>query len=154
MFDIFKKFVGELSETERPEEMVHDQMELAQAALMYSVIAVDGVIRKEERERMAAVLSRQFNLSAEETRQLSLSARDAEHEAVDLYRFTSVLVNALDEDERIAIVENLWELVFADGVVHELEDNAIWRIAELLHVSSRDRMLLKQRVWERQASGS
>ena len=51
----------------------------------------------------------------------------------------------------VTIVENLWEMVFADGVVHELEDNVIWRIAELLAVDSRDRMLMKQRVWKRQS---
>jgi uncharacterized tellurite resistance protein B-like protein len=36
--------------------------------------------------------------------------------------------------------------VFADGVVNELEDNMVWRTAELLGVSSRDRMILRKRV--------
>ena len=154
MFDIIRKFVSDLNAAEEPKEFVHSRMELAEAALMYHVIAVDGVIRDEERKRMADVLASHFNLSEEETKDLALEARDAEHEAVDIYKFTSVLTHSLDEVDRIQIVENLWEMVFADGVLHELEDNVVWRIAELLGVSSRDRMNLKQRVWKRQNEGA
>ena len=70
-------------------------------------------------------------------------------EAIDLYQFTSVLKRALDDAERVTMIESLWEMVFADGVVHEMEDNVVWRVAELLGVDTRDRMLLKQRVWKR-----
>lgn len=44
------------------------------------------------------------------------------------------------------MIELLWRAVFADGVVNELEDNMVWRTAELLGVSSRDRMILRKRV--------
>ncbi len=154
MFDILKKFVSDLSESDEPENFIHDKLQLAEAALMYHVIAVDGVVRDEEKGRMAEVLSRQFNLSEEETRSLALEAKTAEHEAIDLYKFTSILKNTLTREERILIIEHLWEMVFADGVLHELEDNVVWRIAELLAVDSRDRVLLKQRVWKNSAGNN
>lgn len=154
MFDILKKFVSDLSDSEEPENFIHDKLQLAEAALMYHVIAVDGVVRDEEKERMAEVLSKQFNLGKEETKNLALEARTAEHEAIDLYKFTSILKNTLTKEERIQIIEHLWEMVFADGVLHELEDNVVWRIAELLAVDSRDRVLLKQRVWKNSAANN
>jgi uncharacterized tellurite resistance protein B-like protein len=149
MLDILKKFVADLSEAEEPEIFIHDKLQLAEAALMYHIIAVDGVIRDEEKIRMAELLSQQFDLSEEETNKLADDAKIAEHEAIDLYKFTSVLKRALNEEDRIKIVEHLWEMVFADGVLHELEDNVVWRISELLAVESRNRVLLKQRVWKR-----
>ena len=149
MFDIIKKFVADLSAAEEPEVFIHDKLQLAEAALMYHVIAVDGVIRDEEKIRMAELLSQQFNLDEEETKRLAQDAKTAEHEAIDLYKFTSILKRALNEEERIKIIEHLWEMVFADGILHELEDNIVWRIAELLAVDSRNRVLLKQRVWKR-----
>lgn len=154
VFDLIKKFMGDLTKADEPTSVIHSNLELAQAALMYHVIAVDGVVRKEEKERMAEVLGKQFDLSEEETRDLALNARDAEHEAVDLYKFTSILNQSLNEEQRIDMVEYLWEMVFADGVLHELEDNVVWRIAELLHVSSQDRMALKQRVWKRRGASA
>lgn len=149
MFDILKKFVSDLSVADEPETFIHDKMQLAEAALMYHVIAVDGVIREEEKARMAELLSQQFNLSEEETKSLTIEAKTAEQEAIDLYKFTSILKRALNEEDRIKIIEHLWEMVFADGVLHELEDNVVWRIAELLAVDSRNRVLLKQRVWKK-----
>jgi uncharacterized tellurite resistance protein B-like protein len=77
-----------------------------------------------------------------------------EHESVDLYRFTSVLCRELDQDGRKRIVEMLWEVVMADGVVHEFESNLVWRAAELLGVSTRDRVILKQAVARRAGSAS
>ena len=40
----------------------------------------------------------------------------------------------------------MWEIVYADGRVTEFEDNLIWRVADLLGVSSRERIALRQRV--------
>ena len=151
MLDIIKNFVTEITNTEEPKELVHSKMQLAEAALMYHVIAVDGIIKEEERNKLAEILARHFDMDASETELLAESARDAENEAIDLYKFTNVLKFALSEEERILIIENLWEMVFADGIVHELEDNVVWRIAELLGVDSRDRMLLKQKVWKRRS---
>jgi uncharacterized tellurite resistance protein B-like protein len=45
----------------------------------------------------------------------------------------------------------MWELVYADGQVSEFEDNVVWRAADLLGVSSRDRIDLKRRVAATQA---
>lgn len=154
MFDILKKFVTDLSVSEEPEIFIHDKMQLAEAALMYHVIAVDGVIRDEEKTKMAELLSQQFELSDEETKSLTIEAKTAEQEAIDLYKFTSILKRALSEEERIKIIEHLWEMVFADGVLHELEDNVVWRIAELLAVDSRNRVLLKQRIWKKNTEDS
>ena len=151
MFDIIRNFLSDLDASDEPAKFIHTQKELAEAALMYHVIAVDGIIRPEEKQRMVEVLARKFALSELETADLALSARDAEHEAIDLYKFTSQLMNNLTEEERINIIEDLWEMVFADGIVHDLEDNVVWRIAELLGVSTRDRMAMKQRVWKRTA---
>jgi uncharacterized tellurite resistance protein B-like protein len=44
----------------------------------------------------------------------------------------------------------MWELVYADGQVSEFEDNVVWRAADLLGVSSRDRIDLKHQVAAKQ----
>ena len=72
--------------------------------------------------------------------------RQEESESVDLFGFTNVLCRELDQDGRKRIVEMLWEVVMADGVIHEFESNLVWRTAELLGVSTRDRVTLRQAV--------
>ena len=58
-------------------------------------------------------------------------------------------MRSMDEADRIGFIELLWEMVYADGVRHELEDNVVWRVSELLGVSGRDRVHMRQRVQER-----
>jgi uncharacterized tellurite resistance protein B-like protein len=58
----------------------------------------------------------------------------------------------VDEKGRLRIVEMMWELVYADNQVSEFEDNVVWRAADLLGISSRDRIDLKHRVAERRAA--
>ncbi|MGB6196867.1 MAG: TerB family tellurite resistance protein, partial [Methyloceanibacter sp.] len=55
----------------------------------------------------------------------------------------------LDQNGRKQIIEMLWEIAMADRVVHEFESNLVWRVAELLGVSARDRELLRKTVASR-----
>jgi uncharacterized tellurite resistance protein B-like protein len=55
-------------------------------------------------------------------------------------------MRSLNDEDRLRIVEMMWELVYADGRVTEFEENVVWRAADLLAISSRDRIELKHRV--------
>src|SRR5262245_7643858 len=99
--------------------------------------------------QLKKLLQEHFELEGEDARSLLVEAVVREHESVDLYRFTSVLCRQLDQDGRKRIVEMLWEVVMADGVVHEFESNLVWRTAELLGVSTRDRVTLRKVVEKR-----
>ena len=101
--------------------------------------------------REEELLQARYDLDGNELRTLLGEADAREMESVDLYQFTSVLCRALDQDGRKRIVEMLWEVVLADGVVHEFEANLVWRAAELLGVSTRDRVTLRKAVESRKA---
>ena len=87
--------------------------------------------------------------TASGTRELLAAAENAEAEAVDLFHFTSVLKQRLDAADRERIIAMMWKLVFADGKLHEFEDNVVWRAAELLGVSNQARIRLKQAARDR-----
>lgn len=149
MFDRIKKFIEDLVEADEKrlqKGFAADDHRLAAAALLVHVISVDGTIDESEKVKMRSVLQRHFDLNSAQTDELLEEARKRDLEAVDLYGFTSVLKRKLDEDGRMHIVEMMWEMVYADGIVHEFEDNTVWRTAELLGVSTRDRIKLKQKV--------
>lgn len=119
---------------------------LATAALLVAVISVDDEEHPAEFARLRTVLADAYGLDPAGTEQLIKAARSSEEEAVDLYTFTARLKRALDETGRRQVILMMWEIVFADGVVSEFEENMIWRVAELLGVSARDRLALKREV--------
>ncbi len=127
----------------RPEE---DEVRLAVAALLYHVVAVDGVVSPAESTTLSELLTERFGLDPERARSLIAAAETADDEAVDLFHFTSLLKQRLDIADRERIIEMMWRLVFADGGMHEFEENVVWRVAELLSVPSQVRIRLKQAV--------
>lgn len=118
---------------------------LAVAALLVHLAAVDGAVKPEERQALKAALQDFYDLSEDEVERLINEATHHDNEAVDFYRFTSAL-SSLDTKQRIEIIRMMWQVVFADRKNHELEDNMVWRIAELIGVSARDRTTLRAQM--------
>ena len=147
MFEVFKKFVSDLADGEtHPSQFADNDYRLSAAALLIHAAAIDGAISDLERERLHAVIKRWFDLDEAATDELVRKATEVEDKSIDLYHFTSLLGRTLDEDGRRRVIEMMWEIVYADGRVSEFEDNLIWRAADLLGVSTRERVELRQRV--------
>jgi uncharacterized tellurite resistance protein B-like protein len=153
MLGALRDFIRRLGTEEAASHFPPSDTRLALAALLVHAVAIDGVTSDEERTKLRDLLARNFDLSGEALDLLIADATAAEAEAVDLYRFTSVLKSRMSEDERIRVVENLWEMAYADGTSHEFEENLIWRVAELLAVNRRDRIAMKRRVAENKLAG-
>ena len=149
MFAAFRQFVSEFTGgNKHPGSFENHDYRLAAAALLVHAAAIDGTISDIERNALHAVIKRRFGLDDAATDTLVAEATEAEQEAIDLYHFTSQLNRTLDEDGRRRIVEMMWEIVYADRHVGEFEENLIWRAADLLGVSSRDRIEMRHRVAE------
>src|SRR5216683_6256078 len=154
MFQAFRKFLSDVSEGgKHPSRFEANDYRLAAAALLVHAVMIDGTMSEVERDKLHAVIKRRFGLDEAATDELVLEATEAEHEAVDLYHFTSLINRSLDEDGRRRVVEMMWEVVYADGRVTELEDNLLWRAADLLGISSRDRIELRHRVAANRGTG-
>jgi uncharacterized tellurite resistance protein B-like protein len=118
---------------------------LAVAALLVHLAAVDGSTSDAERDAVRHSLMDYYDLNEDEVEALVAEATRRDSEAVDFYRFTSAITQ-LPEEERIEIIRMMWQVVFADDKNHELEDNMVWRIAELIGVSARQRTTLRNQM--------
>ncbi len=147
MFDAFRKFLSDCAAGDKhPGRFEDDDYRLAASALLVHTAAIDGEVSPVERDKLHAVIKRRFALDEAATNELVVEATAAEQQAVDLYHFTSLINRTLDEAGRRRVVEMMWEIVYADGRVTEFEDNLLWRAADLLGVSSRERIELRQQV--------
>jgi uncharacterized tellurite resistance protein B-like protein len=147
MFDAFRSFIAEFVEGEKhPSQFADDDYRLAAVALLVHAATIDGEMSPGERDKLHAVVKRRFALDDAATDELIDKATLAEHDAVDLYHFTSLLNRSLDEEGRARVIEMMWEIVYADGRRDELEDNLLWRAADLLGVSGRERIELRRRI--------
>jgi uncharacterized tellurite resistance protein B-like protein len=154
MLDGLRQFIADIVSPTAHEDRKFDDTgyRLAATALLIHVISLDGEPSAIERRKLHSLIESRFGLDPGTADHLIASATLVEGEAVDLYHFTSVIMRSVDEEGRLRIVEMMWELVYADGEVSEFEDNVVWRAADLLAVSSRDRIDLKHRIAARRSA--
>jgi len=141
MFEsIARLFGAETTPTNAPLEP-----RLAVAALLVHLATVDGVAKPEELRTISNALKDHYGLDDTSVARLIEEARRKDSEAVDFYQFSARLAR-LEPDEKIAIIRMMWQVVFADDTNHELEDNMVWRVAELIGVSARERTVLRNQM--------
>ena len=154
MLEKLRQFISDVVAPSAPDELNFDDAVenaslmpwLAATALLIHVISLDGEPTEVERRKLHSLLESRFGLDSATATRLIENAMLVEGEAVDLYHFTSVIMRSVNEEGRLRIIEMMWELVFADGNVTEFEENVVWRAADLLAVSARDRINLKRQV--------
>lgn len=150
MLDRIQAFLHTLTSPNHTEEFAQDDPRVAFVALCFQVMEADGNVSPQEQQKFRDLLRERYDLDDDRLKTLIEVGHEAGREAVDYYRFTSDLKRHLvNEDDRVELLGILWDIVYADGDRSEIEDHVIWRIADLLGVSARDRVLQRQQAAER-----
>jgi uncharacterized tellurite resistance protein B-like protein len=140
MFDALSRlFSRETTEVEEADP------KLSVAALLVHLTAVDGVVTEDEKQTLRQLMMEHYKLSESDVRALIRLAVKKDHEAVDYYRFTAEIAR-LTPEEKVDIIRMMWRLVYVDAENHELEDNMVWRVAELIGISARERTILRNQI--------
>jgi uncharacterized tellurite resistance protein B-like protein len=147
MFESFKSlFLGESGSVHAVDA---DDVRLAAAALMVEAAMVDGTLDGVEGTLILKLLRERFGLSEDAAQALLLQASRLQEKSNQLFPFTKVIVEKFDDQQRIELVEMLWEVVFADGHLHDYEASLVRRVAGLLFVSDHDSGAARQRALAR-----
>jgi uncharacterized tellurite resistance protein B-like protein len=149
MFERLQQFLASLSGGDSKPTFAADDPRVAVVALCIQVMEADGKVLEVEKKALRAHFREFYAVDEAELDALVAAGTDAESEAIDFFRFTSELKRQLSEEQRIDLIGLLWEIVYADGERSEMEDHAIWRIADLMGVSGRERIMKRQEVAER-----
>ena len=140
-------------EAEASEKSGRRELELAATALLVEAALMDGNFDVAEREKVAHLLQVRFTLGTTEAEALIEDAIEKIRQSPQLYGFTRVVKDRFDHDDRVELMEMLWEVAYADGELHDFEANLMRRIAGLIYVSDRDSGAARKRVLERLETG-
>jgi len=126
-----------------------DEKTLAAAVLLVEAATSDGDFDQSERRAIEEIMVGRFALPKEKVPPLIEEVSRLQAESSGLFRFTNSLNKRFTEEERLGIVELLWEVVYADGVADHYETNLMRRIAGLLFLHDADVGAARIRVRER-----
>jgi uncharacterized tellurite resistance protein B-like protein len=129
-----------------PEPLPYDDARIALAALLVRIARADGVYDAAEIARIDAVLAARYALTPFEAAKVRGEAEALEAEAPDTVRFTRAIKEAVPYEDRVKVIEALWDIVLADGDRDHEEDAILRLVAPMLGVNDRDSNLARQRV--------
>lgn len=130
-----------------------DEFHLAAAALLVHAATADMDFGAAERARIEWLCQHRFGLDAAESAALIAAAEREVEASVQLLRFTRTIKDGFSYEERVQLMEMLWEVVYADEIVEAHEAQLMRRIAGLIYVDDRDSGLARARVRARMESG-
>ncbi|MDJ0993079.1 MAG: TerB family tellurite resistance protein [Dinoroseobacter sp.] len=129
-----------------PDRLPEPDARLALAALLVRIARSDGDYASAEVARIDKILAKRHSLSPFEAAKLRSDAEALEAQAPDTVRFTRAIKDGVAYEDRIGVIEALWDIVLADGV-RDQEENTLLRLAaNLLGVNDRDSALARQRI--------
>ena len=134
-----------------PEPLPFDDARLALAALLVRIARSDGDYAPVEVDQIDRLLAARYDLSPFEVTKLRSDAEGLEAEAPDTVRFTRAIKDAVPYEDRAKVIEQLWEIVLADGERDHEEDALLRMVAPMLGINDRDSNLARKRVEARKA---
>ena len=135
MFDKLKNFFDKKTEIT---EFSFNSDKIAVVALLISTAKYDGNFDDSEKLEIQKLIESYFSLSSQKTDDLFKAAEKLENEANDLHQFTRSLNEVLNEQEKLTIMELIWKIVMADGVIDNYEENLVRRLSGLLYLQDKD----------------
>ena len=115
-----------------------DNLSRAIAVLMLEVAQSDFEETEEETSALIAGLTEYLGESSHTSQDLLASARDDKANSAGLYEFTRLACTQMSVSERCTLIEQLWHIAYADGVIDKYEEAAIRKVSELLYVPHSD----------------
>ncbi len=142
---MFENFLNRLFQPE-DDQFADEDARLALSALLVRVARSDGDYEAAEQSRIDRIIATRYGLSPFEASKLRGEAEGVEAEAPDTVRFTRAIKDVVPYEERIAVIEALWQVALADGERDEEEDALLRLVSSLLGINDRDSALARQRV--------
>ncbi|MDX1810969.1 MAG: TerB family tellurite resistance protein [Gammaproteobacteria bacterium] len=133
---------------ESTDRKVHG-VKLAAASLLIEMMRMDDEIHPHEQQAMMQALQNKFALSEQETQELVELANEELKNSTDYYQFTSLINQNYEYEERVHMIELLWEVAYADRELDLEEEHLVRKVAELIHVSHPDFIAAKLKVRDR-----
>jgi uncharacterized tellurite resistance protein B-like protein len=108
------------------------RVRVATCAVLVEMANADDDFTKEERDNIIDVLKERFELSQDEAGELIEIAEKELKGSIDLYRFTNTIKRSFGVEERIRVIEEIWNLVYTDGELSGREDSLAHKLTFLL----------------------
>jgi uncharacterized tellurite resistance protein B-like protein len=127
-------------------EVSEHSLQLATSALLIEMMRADAEISEDERETITDIIRSKYGLTEDEISTLIQLAKEEIVKATGYFEFTSLINKGFSYEQKVKVVEHLWEVAFSDASLDKYEEHMVRKIAGLIYVSHKDFIDAKLRV--------
>jgi len=151
MIDLVKKFFDKRSHDDSSNQRRQRprDIRIATCALLLEMSNIDGEFSALERENIISILKRDFDLSDEHATTLLEASSEELKGSIDIWQFTNLINQNYSIEEKIRVVEMVWDVVYADGKLDKHEDYLVHKLATLLRLTHKQLIEAKLKVKNR-----
>ncbi|MBY8974773.1 TerB family tellurite resistance protein [Rhodobacteraceae bacterium NNCM2] len=149
LHDLVRFFSNPVADHQLPEEAA----QIAVAALLVAAARADDEYDVEEMNAITRVLGKYYSIEKPAAERLRVDGESAYEKAPDIVRFTRAIKHVVPIEERVKVIEAIWEVAYADGARDHTESALVRKLCGLLYVEDRDAGLARQRVKARLGLG-
>jgi len=146
----FDRHIKPASDT--PDRGFDHALQIATAALLLEMMRADSAISARELKTVTEALRSKFNLTEDETDSLLKLAEDKVWKSTGYYEFTSLINKGFTYEQKLKVIEHLWEVAFADTEIDKYEEHMVRKIADLIYVEHKDFINAKLKVRDKTLS--
>jgi uncharacterized tellurite resistance protein B-like protein len=150
MIELVKKFFSKESMSPMPEQrsVTSHDVRVATCALFLEMAHIDGEFNDSEKEQIIQTLKEDHGLSSEAVAELLKAAKEELKGSIDLWQFTNLINQNYSLEEKIRIMEMVWQLAYTDGTLDKHEDYLLHKMANLLRLTHKQLIEAKLKVLE------
>ncbi len=120
------------------------ELQIAVSKILVRTAKIDDEFHILEEQKILELLNKYFSLSDEDSKNLMELGISEEKSATDLYAYTNTIKKSMELSERKKIIEMMWQIIITDDNFDPYENNLVWRVAELIGISTRERVQIKK----------
>ena len=148
MIDLLRKFFQKTQDEfpgSKKVQQSHDP-EIATCALLLEMANIDGEFSESEKESIIRIIKREYQLTDDHAAALVQAADEELKRSIDLWHFARLINQNYSEEEKIKIIEIIWQVIYTDGILDKHEDYLAHKLAKLLRLSHKQLIDAKLKV--------
>ena len=148
MMGLLKKYFTKTSDDATAAESVRTSRDvrIATCALLLEIANIDGRFSESEKKSVVEILQDSYQLSAEHATALMKAADEQLEKSIDLWHFAKLINENYSTEEKIKIIEMVWQIIYTDGKLDKHEDYLAHKLATLLRLSHEQLIEAKLKV--------
>lgn len=145
MLGAFKKIFNGSKKEESAEDR-ELKLRVATSVILLEAATADSNFSPQEQEKIIEILKSRFQMNDESVKELIDESENERKNSTDLWYFTDLINENLNNEEKYNLMELVWEVIYSDETLDKFENYIAHKLLNMLNLDHSKFIELKLKV--------